>query len=196
MHALTRKLLAGGVAALIMGASGFASAAPQDGGCDGPRHHGGWEHGGPGMMNHEGFQKHVEQRLDKLKDALVLRQDQAPAWNAYRSALTDQAAKAEKRFAAMRDEAAKTRAARDKNATPPKPLAAPERLDRWLEMSKERTASLEQVAAATRKFYATLDAQQQARFDEHFSHDLGRHHPDGRRHPQAPAAAPAPRPAS
>lgn len=91
-------------------------------------------------------------RLDKLHAGLQLRAEQEAEWTAFRAAITRQAEQMGDKVRAWREAA---------------PSATTlERLDRAQKGMDEGRAALDQVAAATRRFYAALDKEQQSRFDE------------------------------
>lgn len=94
----------------------------------------------------------AEDRLGKLHDVLKLNAEQEPAWVEFRTAISAQAGKAAERMRDWRDG--------------PRPASAIERLDRGQQALDEGRSALADVATATRRFYATLSKEQQARFDE------------------------------
>ncbi|MBI4986719.1 MAG: Spy/CpxP family protein refolding chaperone [Rhodocyclales bacterium] len=91
-------------------------------------------------------------RLDRLHADLKLRAEQEAAWSEFRAKVSDLAARAGEKAQAWR--------ASGGAAT------AVERLERVQQGLDEGRGALEQLTAATRTFYATLDKEQQARFDE------------------------------
>ncbi len=91
-------------------------------------------------------------RLDRLHAGLKLRADQEAAWGEFRLAVGDQAARLGEKLKAWRD---------------PAPTAtAIERLERAQQGMDEGRVALQTLSEATKRFYATLDKEQQARFDE------------------------------
>jgi hypothetical protein len=91
-------------------------------------------------------------RLDRLHAGLKLRADQEAAWGDFRLAVDDQAAHLADKVKAWRDAA---------------PTAtAVERLDRAQQGLDEGRVALQKLSETTKRFYATLDKEQQARFDE------------------------------
>ncbi len=109
---------------------------------------------------HERMQEHMAQRAAELKAQLKLSPEQEGAWNAYAGAMKPATPPA----AAQRADHAK--------------LSTPERLDRMREMRRLRDAEFDKRDAATRSFYAGLNAEQKKIFDD----NTGRRHPEGRRH--------------
>jgi periplasmic protein CpxP/Spy len=95
-----------------------------------------------------------------LHDALAIRPDQEPAWQAFQSAMTPPRPP---------NEIAENRSGGEEH------LTAPERLDRMAERMHRRDAEFEQRAAAIRRFYAALTPTQQRSFDA--LAELGRHEP-------------------
>jgi Spy/CpxP family protein refolding chaperone len=102
----------------------------------------------------------IEQRQQKLHDALKLNASQETAWKTY--------------IAAIKPQQPVGRADR----TSFKELNAPQRAEKRLEFSKAHIAHQETRLAALKSFYATLTPEQQKVFDEQAGH--GRRH--GRMH--------------
>lgn len=136
------------VAAALLGATGIgaglvmAEAGPGCGSC-------------PQMMRamHQGDVKAMAGvKLDRLHAALQLRADQEAEWTAFRTVIDVQAERMGETLRAMRDASSAG--------------TAIERLDRAQKGMDEGRTALDDVAAATRRFYGTLDKAQQARFDE------------------------------
>lgn len=98
------------------------------------------------------FKAMADKRLEKLHADLKLRGDQEAGWNDFRGAVTDQAARMGEKAKAWRETAAKA--------------TAVERLERMQQDMDEGKAALEKLTAATKRFYGTLDKEQQGRFDE------------------------------
>ena len=109
---------------------------------------------------HERMQEHMAQRAAELKAQLKLSPEQEGSWNAYVGAMKPAAPPA----AAQRADDAK--------------LSTPERLDRMREMRRQRDAEFDKRDAATRSFYAGLNAEQKKIFDD----NTGRRPSEGRRH--------------
>ena len=93
--------------------------------------------------------EHFAKRQAKVQEALKLTAAQQPAWAAYQAAI-----KPQPRLAARGDRA-------DWKAMP-----APQRMEKKLEMSKQRIAHMEARLAATKSLYAVLSPEQQKLFDE------------------------------
>ncbi len=150
-----RKHLLIGVAALTLGA-GTVAAYAEHPGCDGhgPGHGASAGHGKFG----ERMRQRMEQRINELHAKLKLDTTQESAWKEY--------------VAKMRPEAPPQRPQRPDPAESGK-LTAPERMDRMVTLMKQREARMEERAAATRTFYATLTPPQQQVFNDAFP---GRHH--------------------
>lgn len=150
-----RKHLLIGFTALSLGAGSLAAFA------DGPGH----RHGkGGGPMSSEDrarFEEHRKERAAKrqaeLETALKLTPDQEPAWRAF----TERMARTTPGTRPDRAEMAK--------------LTAPERMERGLEMMKEREKRMGERLTALKEFYAVLTPDQQKIFDEQFNR-RGRHH--------------------
>lgn len=140
------------VAAALLGATGIgAGLVMADAGMA-------CEHG-PQMMRavrHGDVKAMAGARLDKLHAGLQLRAEQEAGWTDFRAAIDGQAERMGEKLRAMRDAAPAT--------------TAIERLDRAQKGMDEGRAAFDEVAAATRRFYATLDKSQQARFDEATRH--------------------------
>jgi hypothetical protein len=93
-----------------------------------------------------------EHRLDRLHAALRLTPEQEPAWKAFRSSVTTEVDRAARSVRSLRAAAP--------NAT------ALDRLENGKRALAAGQGALDELLAATRTFYATLDKAQQARFDE------------------------------
>ena len=94
------------------------------------------------------MQARKAERQKQLHDALKLNASQEQAWNTFVAA-----SKPAER-AKPGDHAARAS------------LSAPERMERMIERSKQRTAAMEQRLAALKTFYAVLTPEQQKVFDE------------------------------
>lgn len=111
--------------------------------------------------------EHAARRQAKLHDTLQITPAQEPAWAAF--------------VAAMKPEGT-ARAAWDERAAM-RTLPAPQRMEKAIEMSKQRTAMMEQRLGALKTFYAALTPAQQKLFDEQRMHGgHKRHHMGGQMH--------------
>jgi protein CpxP len=131
-------------------AANATNAAGKSG--DGP--HMGWH-----KMSPEKMREHMAKRQAKLHDQLKLSAAQEPAWKTFVSAMTPNDM--------GRGWAHGDRAAMEK-------MSAPERMEKHLQMSRERDARMSARLAATKTFYATLSPEQQQVFNTETMH--GRHH--------------------
>ncbi|QBE63405.1 Spy/CpxP family protein refolding chaperone [Pseudoduganella lutea] len=104
----------------------------------------------------------IEQRQQKLHDALKLTANQETAWKTY--------------IAAIKPQQPVGRADRVSF----KELNAPQRAEKRLELSKARIAHQETRLEALKTFYATLTPEQQKVFDEQRGH--GKHRGRAHRH--------------
>lgn len=139
-------------------------------------------HGGGGAMagtgpgrGHAFDPAAAEQRLSALKSALQITEAQEPAWNAYATAMKQQAADMQAFRAGVAGKA---------------PATVPERLDLRSELMKKRAEGFEKAAAATKELYAALTPEQKALADQRLArgfasreggrrghgHESGRHH--------------------
>jgi hypothetical protein len=145
---MNRNLKRGLVAVALLGATGIgAGMVLAEGGMA-------CEHG-PGMMRaarHGDVRAVADAKLDRLHAALQLRADQQEEWKAFRTVIDRQADQMGEKLRGWRD------------AAPA--VTAVERLDHAQKGLEEGRAALAEVAAATRRFYAALDKDQKARFDE------------------------------
>lgn len=91
--------------------------------------------------------EHIAQRQQKLHDALKLTAAQEPAWNTYIAAIKPQTPAGRTDRISFRE------------------LPAPERMEKMLELQKERLAKQENRLAALKTFYAVLTPEQQKTFD-------------------------------
>lgn len=101
--------------------------------------------------------EHFATHQAKVREALKLSPAQEPAWAAYQAAIKPQPRSAE------RSERADWKA-----------MPAPERMEKKIDMSKQRIAKMEARLAATKILYAALSPEQQKLFDEN-SHRGGHH---------------------
>lgn len=111
-------------------------------------------------------QAHAEHQA-KLRDALKLTPAQQPAWDAFAASMTP-AKKGER--AAHPDRAAWAG------------LSAPQRLQKRIDMQKERTARLEARLSALNSFYTVLTPEQRKVFDEQSKQGRGGRHHRGHGH--------------
>lgn len=100
----------------------------------------------------------MKERAQKLHDALQLNSSQEQGWNTFVASMRP--AHPEARRGEFREFAK---------------LPAPQRMQKMIEMSKKRTAMMEQRQAALNTFYGTLTPQQQKVFDEQTSRGMGGH---------------------
>ena len=112
-------------------------------------------HHGPHMMRGAwgyDFKAMADGRLDRLHADLKLRTEQEAAWKDFSETVSSQAARMAEKAKGWRDTAA--------TAT------AIERLERAQKGFDDSRLALDQLTAATKRFYVALDKEQQARFDE------------------------------
>jgi periplasmic protein CpxP/Spy len=93
---------------------------------------------------------HVQKRLARLKSDLRITPEQEPQWSAFSNTVMQQV----EQFKAAHQGAK------------PRSMKAPERIDRQVEMMKQRVASFEQVAQAAKTLYASLAPDQQQIADQ------------------------------
>jgi periplasmic protein CpxP/Spy len=134
-----------------------AYAIGVEGGADQPGAHPGQEgcsehFGGP--PPHGSREKGLDKHLTALRTELKLNPEQETAWTKWSGFVTDQV----------------------KNKHEGRPdfkaldaLPAPERIEKWIGFTKEKTASLEAGLEATKTFYSSLSAEQRQAFDRQFS---------------------------
>lgn len=91
-------------------------------------------------------------RLDRLHADLQLRPEQEAAWRDFSAAVGGQAANMTEKLKVWRETSAAA--------------TAVERLERAQKGMDDGRQALEQLTAATKRFYAALDKEQQGRFDE------------------------------
>lgn len=105
----------------------------------------------------------IEQRQQKLHDALKLAPHQEAAWKTYIAAVTPQQPVGRVDRASFKE------------------MNATQRAEKRLEMSKARVARQETRVAALKTFYATLTPEQRQVFDGHSAHGprKGHHHRHG-----------------
>ena len=157
-----RRHLLGGLVALTLGAGSVAAYANRPA-CDG------WGEGHASAADHQKFAERMKQRIEKreteLHSKLKLNAGQETAWNSY--------------IAKMRPEAPPARPDRagfDK-------LPAPERMEKMLDLMKQREGKMAERVAATKEFYATLTPEQQQVFNDAFGHRPHRFHRRHHHHP-------------
>ena len=112
-------------------------------------------HHGPHMMRGAwsgDFKTMAEGRLERLHADLKLRTEQEAAWKDFSETVSSLAARMGEKAKTWREAAA--------TAT------AVERLERAQKGIDDGRLALDQLTAATKRFYAALDKEQQARFDE------------------------------
>jgi hypothetical protein len=102
-------------------------------------------------------QRAQHQQQLQLHDALKLSAAQEQGWNAF--------------VASMKPAAHEQHADRGAFAN----LSAPERMQKMIDFSKQRTAQMETRLAALNTFYSTLSADQKKVFDEQTRHFMGGH---------------------
>jgi protein CpxP len=107
------------------------------------------------------WSEHAAKRQAKLHDALQLTAAQEPAWAAF--------------VASMKPDGAARAAWTDRAAM--RSMPAPQRMEKAIEMSKQRTAAMEQRLGSLKTFYAALTPAQQKAFDAQAMH--GGHHKGG-----------------
>ena len=106
--------------------------------------------------------EHIAQRQQKLHDALKLTSAQEAAWTTYIGAVKPQTPVGRPDRVSFKD------------------LPAPERMEKMLELRKERLAKQETHLAALKTFYAVLTPEQQKTFDAAAAgHGRGHHHMRG-----------------
>ena len=151
---ILRKSMIAGVAVLAMGSTTFAAHAEEA-----PQRHSYAATKFDPAKRAERF----EQRQQKLHDALKLTANQEAAWKTYIAAI------APKQPVGRADRVSF------------KELPAPERMEKWIELSKARLQQQETRLAALKTFYATLTPEQQKIFDEQTAgrHGHGRMHRHG-----------------
>lgn len=152
-----------GIATLTaLGLSTTAAIAHCNGGKTTPQY---CEHG-QGMLNQSdmaGKGNHMssamlDKHFDKFKADLKITATQETAWQAFMTKSKQQAEEAK----AMRE---KMQPGTNATAT-----SAPERMERGLEMMKQRMAHMEAMTAALKEFYSVLTPEQKTVADKHFSH--------------------------
>lgn len=154
---ILRKSIIVGMTVLGIGASAMAAPA-----VDAPREHA----YAATKFDPAKRAERIEQRQQKLHDALKLTANQEAAWKTYLAAI-----KPQERIGRADPVALKTADAE---------MNAPRRAEKRLEFSKARIAHQETRLEALKAFYAVLTPEQQKTFDQQ-SHE-GKHKRHGRRH--------------
>lgn len=145
---ILRKSIIAGVTVLSLGAAAFSAHAEEA-----PRKH-------PYAATKFDPAKRAErfeQRQQKLHDALTLNTDQEAAWKTYLAAIAPKQPAGHAERAAFKE------------------LPAPQRMEKWIELSKTRLQQQETRLAALKTFYATLSPEQQKVFDEQTAGGARRH---------------------
>jgi len=112
------------------------------------------EHG-PHMMRGAwggDFKAMADGRLERLHADLKLRAEQEAVWTDFRDIVSNQAVRMGEKIKTWREAAIRS--------------TAIERLERAQKGIDDGRLALDQLTAATKRFYAALDKDQQARFDE------------------------------
>jgi Spy/CpxP family protein refolding chaperone len=114
-------------------------------------------------MDHAKMQAMMQKHIAELHDKLKLTPQQEPAWKTFIDAVKP---------GEMKMPSEQDRKAMDQ-------LSAPDRMEKHLQMMKERMAKMESRLAALKTFYATLTPEQQKTFDDahrqmmhHFMHKM------------------------
>lgn len=146
------------IAAAVIAVHGLGAsvALARGGDCEGPRGGAaGWHRMAPEQM-----QQRMQERTDlgfaRLELALALLPEQKAAWDSFKAAMSERAAK---RFERM-TEAHKAEA----------PKTTPERLQRMEELGKLHQAELAETRRVVEAFYAQLSEAQKKVFDADFGH--------------------------
>ena len=136
--------------------------------------HGKWQEGMAGHESHAGkWQERMAKHAAMLHDKLKLTAAQEPAWKTFTASMLPQAPGAKPAQMAHMDHAAIAR------------MSAPERMEKWIAFSKERTATQEAGLAALNTFYAVLTPEQKLVFDDSVPGGRhGHHRGHGMMHPK------------
>ena len=162
-----KALIAGGVAASVLGlsfiavsaapnappAGGLEAAAPAFAGAVHKAHFRGKGRKGKFCGKYRGAR--MERMFGIVEGLMEFNPEQQSAWNNLKTAVTDGQEKIEKSCEAMKAEE--------------KPRTAPGRLDRMQQMLSARLSALQTVRPAFDKFYGTLSEKQQKAIDGLFS---------------------------
>ena len=127
--------------ALMASLSGLALAQNTTGPTDSPRA------GHMEKMREHKAERHT-QHLTELKSKLNLQAAQEPAWNSFTQSMQHPARMARPDHASFEN------------------MTTPERLDQMQAMKNQRDAHMQQRAASTKAFYASLSADQKQVFDK------------------------------
>ena len=92
----------------------------------------------------------VQKRLERLKSDLRITAEQEPQWSAFSSSVLQQMEQLKAAHQGMKE----------------RPATAPARIDRQVEMMKQRLASFETIAQAAKTLYGSLDPAQQQIADQ------------------------------
>jgi len=92
----------------------------------------------------------VQKRLERLKTDLRITPEQEPQWSAFSNSVMQQMEQLKAAHQGMKE----------------RPTKAPERIDRQVEMMKQRLASFEAIAQAAKTLYGALDPAQQQIADQ------------------------------
>jgi hypothetical protein len=130
---------------------GLTAAAAAAGAQDRPAGPGGPPRGDRAAERQKMFDTFRQQREQRLHDLLQIRPDQEGALRAYLAAVEPQRKPGDR--------------GRDGRPDQGKPMTTPERLDRMAARMAERQQRFQATAAATRTFYAALNADQRKAFD-------------------------------
>ncbi|MEJ7804810.1 MAG: Spy/CpxP family protein refolding chaperone [Telluria sp.] len=112
-------------------------------------------HGAQHEQMHATWGERAAKREQKLQEALKLTPAQASAWTTYAAAVKPQPRTAKGERGAW------------------KTMPAPARMEKRIEMAKQRLTMMEGRLAATTTFYATLSAEQKKAFDDNTVHRGG-----------------------
>lgn len=161
------------LAASMIAMAGLASTAvlARGGDCGGYGAQGGkaaWQQMAPEERQAQ-MQQRAEVRLARLELALALTQEQQPAWNTFKSSMTERAGSMGARMQERRGDT--------------QPQTAIERMQRMEEMSQLRQTGLAETRQTVEAFYTTLSDAQKTVFDSEFA-QMGRGERHGMGHGQ------------
>lgn len=165
------------LAASMIAMAGLASTAvlARGGDCGGYGAQGGkaaWQQMAPDERQAQ-MQQRAEVRLARLELALALTPEQQPAWNTFKSSMTERAGTMGERMQQRRAEGP--------------PQTAIERMQRMEEMSELRQTALSETRQAVEAFYPTLSDAQKTVFDSEFARmGRGERHGMGQGHRMGP----------
>jgi uncharacterized glyoxalase superfamily metalloenzyme YdcJ len=153
-----RKHVLFALAALSMGGAALAAQADTPAPTQGQHPHLTQEQRQAKMAEFKGkMDAQRAQHLQQLHDALKLSAAQEQGWNAFAASMKPAAHEQHADRAALAN------------------LPAPERMQKMIDFSKQRTAEMETHLAALNTFYSTLSADQKKVFDEQTRHFMGEH---------------------